>query len=276
MRDHVTHVVLDVRTPGQSWARSLVDSFRVTWFLCRHGITPIVVLTDAYYRRHRWQSAVITSFHGGVVTFTQREIIRRIFPHKRIRGALFMPISRKRFLQLRESKDEYLFQRSNTQPLVIQFIGSMYPPRNEFLDVVQAKLRDKGIELRINGNKSATTNEEYWRVLVESDIILTTTLQGPTRNFMDWIWVRQAVFRYAETMAAGTALVAQCVDGGFPYFVDGHDYLEFEGVDQAVDAISTLVNDSELRDRIASQGHSTESTYVQNSQFWREIEAFFH
>lgn len=275
-RDTPTLVILDVRTPGQTWAKALIESFQVSWFLTRHGVTPIVVLTDAYFRRHRWQSAVLTAFHGGVVTFTSNSIVGRIFPHRRIRGPLFMPISQERISQLREHKRRYIEQRQPDDPLVIQFIGSMYPPRDEFLKVVQARLRDQGIELRINGNKSSTSNDEYWRALVESDIIVTTTLQGPTRNFMDWIWVRQAVFRYAETMAAGTTLVAQCVDGGFPYFTDGHDYLEFEGVDQAVDSVSKLVHDPEFRTQIAAQGHATESSYVGNSQFWSELQEYLN
>ena len=273
-RDAPTVVVLDVRTPGQSWPHSLRESFRVAWYLTRLGITPLVVLTDAFYRRHRWQSAVITAFHGGVVTFAQQNVISGIFPHSRIRGPLFMPISRTRLNQLREHKMHFNETRSPQSPLVIQFIGSMYPPREQFLQVVQRQLADVGIHLTINGDKAGTSNDDYWRVLVESDIIVTTTLQGPPRNFMDWIWVRQAVFRYAETMAAGTALVAQCVEGGFPFFLDGRDYLEFEGVDQAVTAISALANDPELRTRLAAQGHATESEYVEKSQFWLELQEF--
>ena len=274
-RDTPTAVILDVRTPGQTWSKALRESFQVSWFLTRRGVTPIVVLTDAYFRRHRWQSAVLTAFHGGVVTFTHTLIVSRIFPHSRIQGPLFMPISRERLMTLRDLKRTYAEQKSIDDPLVIQFIGSMYPPRDEFLGVIRERLLDRGIDLRISGSKSTTSNEEYWRVLVESDIIVTTTLQGPTRNFMDWIWVRQAVFRYAETLAAGTALVAQCVEGGFPYFKNGHDYLEFEGVEQAVQSISMMAQDAELRSRIASQGHATESEYIDDSRFWKEIADFF-
>lgn len=264
-------VVLDVRTPGQSWPRSLVEGFRVAWFLNRRGITPIVVLTDAFYRRHRWQAAVLTAFHGCVVTFAHTDIAGKIFPHSRICGPLFMPVSQKRLTQLELAKAHFTSSRDSTAPLVIQFIGSMYSPRDEFLQVVQGKLADKGISLTINSDKSGTSNDDYWRVLVESDIIFTTTLQGPTRGFMDWIWVRQAVFRYAETMAAGTALVAQCVEGGFPYFIKESDYLEFEGVDQAVAEISAIASDFDLRRRIAENGHATMAGYVQENIFWKVV-----
>jgi hypothetical protein len=270
-RNNPNTVVLDVRTPGQSWPRSMAEGFRVAWYLNRHGITPIVVLTDAFYRRHRWQAAVLTAFHGCVVTFAHTDIAGKIFPHSRIRGPLFMPISRKRVAELELAKAYFTSSRDSTTPLVIQFIGSMYSPRDQFLQVVQEKLAMKGIELKINSDKAGTSNDDYWRVLVESDIIFTTTLQGPMRAFMDWIWVRQAVFRYAETMAAGTALVAQCVEGGFPYFSKNSDYLEFEGVDQAVAEITALASDPDLRRRIAESGHSTMAGYVEEGIFWKDV-----
>jgi hypothetical protein len=182
-----------------------------------------------------------------------------------------MPISQKRLAELELAKARFASTRDASTPLVIQFIGSMYAPRDEFLQVVQEKLAVKGIELRINSDKAGTSNDDYWRVLVESDIIFTTTLQGPTRLFMDWIWVRQAVFRYAETMAAGTALVAQCVEGGFPYFTKDSDYLEFEGVDQAVSELTALVSDPDLRSRIAESGHATIAGYVEEGVFWKDV-----
>ena len=270
-RNSPNTLVLDVRTPGQSWPLSLTEGFRVAWFLNRRGITPIVVLTDAFYRRHRWQAAVLTAFHGCVVTFAHTDIAGKIFPHNRILGPLFMPISRKRLAELELAKARFTSTRGASTPLIIQFIGSMYSPRDQFLEVVQEKLAVNGIQLRINSDKAGTSNDDYWRALVESDIILTTTLQGPTRGFMDWIWVRQAVFRYAETMAAGTALVAQCVEGGFPYFTKDSDYLEFEGVDEAVAELTALVSDSDLRGRIAERGHATIAGYVQESIFWKDV-----
>jgi hypothetical protein len=263
--------VLDVRTPGQSWPLSLGEGFRVAWYLNRHGITPIVVLTDAFYRRHRWQAAVLTAFHGCVVTFAHTDIVGRIFPHSRIRGPLFMPISRKRVAELELAKARFTASRNLAAPLVIQFIGSMYSPRDQFLQVVKEKLAEKGIELTINSDKAGTSNDDYWRVLVESDIIFTTTLQGPIRVYMDWIWVRQAVFRYGETMAAGTALVAQCVEGGFPYFTKDSDYLEFEGVEQAVAELTALASEPDLRVRIAENGHATIVRYVRESIFWKDV-----
>jgi hypothetical protein len=260
-------VIIDVRTSTQSWSGALVETFRMTHLLLRHGITPLVVLTDAFYRRHRWQAAVLTAYRGSVVTFSAKETVRKIFPHNRIEGALFMPISQQRLIWLKEQKAQ---RRSIDAPAKITFIGSMYSPREEFLDLVKIRLAKKGIGLEINGDKAGTSNDQYWAKLVNSDIILTTTLQGPQRSYMDWVWVRQAVFRYSETMAAGTALVAGKVDGGFTYFDNGKEFLEFESVDECVGALLRLASDPGLLASISSQGHKKISEYVNTGRFWHD------
>jgi hypothetical protein len=270
-RDKPDLVILDVRTPTQTWVGALIETYRMSALLLRNGATPMVVLTDAYYRRHRWQAAVITAYRGSVVTFSAKEIVRKIFPHDRIAGPLFMPISVSRLSWLENQKKVRTSERDPNSPLQVSFIGSMYWPREEFFSVVQSCLSEYGIELDINGDKAGTSNDQYWSTLVSADIILTTTLQGPERKFLDWVWVRQAVFRYSETMAAGTALVAGTVDGGFPYFESGQDFVEFESVEQCVESILQLVKNHDLRDRIAQHGHTTLSEYVKTGRFWRDV-----
>jgi hypothetical protein len=262
--------IIDVRTPTQSWRASLIETFQMSRLLLTEGITPLVVLTDAYYRRHRWQAAVLTAYRGSVVTFSATSIVNKIFPHSRIAGPLFMPISASRLEWLRENKQKIVNERDVNAAVKISFIGSMYSPREEFLEEVQKRLASAGIELNINGDKAGTSNDEYWNTLLNADIILTTTLQGPERKFLDWGWVRQAVFRYSETLAAGTTLVAGPVDGGFPYFENGRDFVEFESVDECVSALTKLVADPTLRHVIGSQGHATISNYVKHGVFWKD------
>lgn len=267
-RDEPTHVVLDVRTPNQSWTGSLREAFLTARHLLKRNITPIVVLTDAFYRRQRWHAAVLTAHSGVVVTFASDRILRPIFPHKRIRGPLPMPISvsRQQWLETERSK------RPQTPDIRVQFIGSVYPPRDRFLAVVGGMLKERGIELRINGDKAGTSNEDYWRTLVNADVIVTTTMQGPPRPYMDWIWVQQAVFRYAESTAAGAALVAAPVDGGFPHFVKDQDFLEFHGVHEAVECIARLVEDPQLRTALAEHGHATSRRLSTEFAFWKAID----
>ena len=267
-RDRPSHVVLDVRTPGQTWPATLWQAYATAWHLLSHGMTPIVVLTDAFYRRQRWHAAVLTAFNGVVVTFAHEDIVRSIFPHRRIIGPLPMPISKARLVWLEQERAK---REAPALPRV-QFIGSVYPPRDTFLDVVGAQLAERGITLHVNREKAATSNETYWRTLIDADIVLTTTLQGPSRPNMDWIWVQQAVFRYAESTAAGAALVAGPVDGGFWAFQDGEDFLEFQSVPEAIDAVTRLATDAELRHRIARHGHDTSRTLIIEQAFWRAID----
>lgn len=269
-RDKPDLVIIDVRTPTQNWRAALIETFRMSQFMLRRGITPLVVLTDAYYRRHRWQAAVLTAYRGNVVTFSAKKIVCKIFPHDRLTGPLFMPISASRLQWLEEQKSKRFSERNPNGQLKISFIGSMYSPREEFLSVVKDRLAGYGIDVEINGDKAGTSNDQYWDTIINADIILTTTLQGPERKYLDWVWVRQAVFRYSETLAAGTTLVAGPVDGGFPYFTVGHDFVEFESVDECVESIVQLVQNRRLCHEIALQGHATVGDYVKTGRFWHD------
>jgi len=232
------------------------------------GITPVVVLTDAFYRRQRWHAAVLTAFGGVVVTFANDKIVAPIFPHRRIIGPLPMPISVGRLEWLAAEREARV---TPGEPRV-QFIGSVYPPRDRFLDHVGERLEAQGIHLQVNRDKSATSNEEYWMTLVNSDVVLTTTLQGPPRPYMDWIWIQQAVFRYAESTSAGAALVAGPVDGGFDYYVNGVDFLQFHSVDEAVAAVADLVHSPEQMRQIAASGVATSTRIIREHEFWKRID----
>ena len=262
-----THVVLDVRTPPQSWMGSLIEAFRVSWLVHRRGIYPIVIMTDAFYRRQRWHAAVLSAWQGTVVTFAARKIVRPLFPHSRVRGALIMPISQGRIEQL-AAKRTADNARTGAQ-CEIAFVGNIYPPRSTFLEALAEELDMQGLKLTVHGDKGNRSNEEYWRVLADADIIVTTTMQGPDRNYIDWNWIRQAVHRYSETFAAGTAVVGAPVDGGFPPFVPGKDYLEFGSVRDAARAIRQLADDPGERSRIAGSGGQTYRQEIDSGSFWR-------
>lgn len=263
-RDDPSHLVLDVRTPGQSWRRSLVEAIAVSWRLLVAGRTPVVILTDAFYRRQRWQAAVLTAHGGVVLTFAPTRALQPIFPHRRIIGPLPMPISRERLAWL-----ELVAAETPKDGTVVQFIGHVYPPRSDFLDAVGERLAADGITLSVNGDKWGTSNEAYWRTLAAADVVVTTCMQGPSRPFMDWIWVQQLVFRYNETLAAGAALVASHVEGSDRFFRPRQDFCEFVSVDEAVEAITSLVRDRDLREQVAGTGHATSAELIRTSAFWR-------
>ena len=266
--DEPTHVVWDVRTPGQSWPASVRQAIGASWFLLTRGITPIVVLTDAFYRRQRWHAAVLTAFSGVVVTFANDRIVAPIFPHSRIIGPLPMPISVHRLEWLITQYES----RVDPEEPRVQFIGSVYPPRDLFLNEVGDRLAAQGITLHVNRDKAGTSNADYWMTLVNADVVVTTTVQGPPRPYMDWIWVQQAVFRYAESTAAHAALVAGPVDGGFDYFQDQVDFCQFRGINEAVDAVVEMVRSPDRRQQIAESGFATVSRIIREHEFWRRID----
>ncbi len=108
--------------------------------------------------------------------------------------------------------------------------------------------------------------------LVNADVVVTTTVQGPPRPYMDWIWVQQAVFRYAESTAARAALVAGPVDGGFDYFQNGVDFLQFQSIGEAVANIVELIQFPNRREEIAATGFATSSRIIREHEFWKRID----
>ena len=262
-----THLVLDPRTGAQSWRRVLPDLLVMAWMLSRRRIAPIVVLTDASLRRQRLQAAVLTAFDGVVVTFMSAELVSPMFPHRRIIGPVPMPVSVRRLERL-----ESLPPRAEDAAPTVSFIGSVYPPRAQFLARLDALLEERGITLRVNADKYGTSNDDYWAVLASSDIIVTTTLQGMPRDELDWVWIQQLVFRFSEALCAGAAFVAPAVPGGDRYFTPNADFVPFVSVGEAAEAIAALADDPGRRAQVQAHGHATAAALAHAHAFWRAID----
>jgi hypothetical protein len=263
-----THLVVDVRTGPQNWFRAVQASFVMVWLLTRRRITPIVVLADASLRRHRLQAAILTALDGVVVTFMAIDQVRPMFPHDRIIGPLPMPVSVDRLKWLEEIR-----ARVPEHAPTVAFIGSVYPPREQFLSMLADLLSERGIHLRINADKYGTSNDDYWRVLATCDVIVTTTLQGMPRPSMDWIWIQQMVFRFSEALSAGAVLVAPAVEGVEAWFTPGANFSSFVSVKEACDEISALLLDTGRRESIRVAGHARAAAHVGNHAFWAAIDA---
>lgn len=264
----MTHLILDPRTGSQTWGRALVDLLVMAWMLTRRGIVPIVVLTDASFRRHRLQAAVLTAFRGVVVTFMSADLIAPLFPHRRIIGPLPMPVSVRRLEWLEQVRAGV----PEPERASVRFIGSVYPPRAQFLERLSEVLASRGIELRINADKYGTSNDDYWTILATSDVIITTTLQGMPRPYMDWIWHQQLVFRFSEALSAGAVLVSPAVAGGDRFFRPLVDFVPFTSVSEAAGALESLVTGGELLRRIQAAGHETAARLDRDHAFWRDID----
>jgi len=267
-QDNPTHLVLDVRTPGQTWAKTIIETLAVAWHACLSGRTPIVIMPDALGRRLRWKAASLTAFTGVVFTVSPTKPLRPIFPHARIVGPFPMPVSRARIAWL----EDYSRTVESSGDSVL-FIGHVYPPRSDLLTALGERLADKGIVLTVNGGKWSVSNEDYWRALAGADVVITTCMQGPDRPFIDWIWMQHMVFRFNECLAAGAALVAARVDGVARYFEPGEDFLEFVSLDEAVSAVESLVRDPDLRRRIAASGHAKSVGLADSHSFWAIADA---
>jgi hypothetical protein len=259
----LTHAVIDLRTGPQTWGRALADTLATAWRLGRRGVVPVVILTDASLRRHRVQAAVLTAHRGITVTFMDRARVRGMFPHGRIIGPLPMPVSEKRLNGLPEPTHN---------EGEVAFIGSVYPPRSFFLDLLGQRLAEQGVRLVVHGNKADTSNDDYWRVLSTSGVIVTTTLQGMPRRGMDWIWIPQLVFRFSEALSAGAVLVAPIVEGGDRFFTPGSDFAPFTSVDDAVAVLVRLSRDSAEQTRLRHEGHRTAVDLAREHTFWRTID----
>jgi hypothetical protein len=149
----------------------------------------------------------------------------------------------------------------------------MYEPRRQFLELVGQQVGAHGLTLEVLADKYSTSNDDYWRVLATSDIILTTTMQGMPRHDLDWIWVRQLVFRFSEALAAGAVLVAQSVPGMERVFDPGRDFATFTSVDEASAALVALAENQGRREGVRDHGHSTAERMMREHEFWRAIDA---
>ncbi|MDI1290213.1 MAG: glycosyltransferase, partial [bacterium] len=255
-------------TGSQTWARALVDTLVMSWRLRRARMTPVVVLTDASLRRHRLQAAVLTAFSGVVVTFMSSQIAGSMFPHRRILGPMPMPVSATRLRWLEELRAQVPVDATPT----VSFIGGAYLPRSVFLDRLASALEGSGVEVAIHANKYETSNDDYWRVLATSDIIITTTMQGMPRADMDWIWVQQLVFRFSEALSAGAVLVSSTVVDGDRFFVPGSDFATFISVADAREVLVRLTSDSGERERLRAHGHATAQRLALDHTYWRVID----
>jgi glycosyltransferase involved in cell wall biosynthesis len=175
-----------------------------------------------------------------------------------------MPVSRQRLESLPAPADH--------GDGTVVFIGSVYPPRSVFLERLGERLAARGVALRVNGDKYGTSNEDYWRTLATSGVIVTTTLQGMPRAGMDWIWIQQLVFRFSEALAAGAVLVAPSVDGGDRFFTPGEDFATFTSLDEAADVLARLATDPAERARLRERGAQTGRRLVLGQVFWRLID----
>ncbi len=264
----ITHYLYDPRTDNSDVAlwRPLWQSFRVAMLLHKHGVVPIVLLTDLAVRSWRTQAAVISAQKGVVICFMSPRRVGQIFPHRRLLGPSLMPFSVKTMQML----NGLIEQRQKNVPPTAIFAGSLYEPRTTKLEQIRSGLASRGFVFDIKGRSMGSarvTDEEYWSRLCYSDIVVTTADQA-IQNVNDWNHIPHLIYRYLEVLASGALLVAQDVPSVRRYFTPGIHFVSFDSPDDAIDVISYFLDNKTERLLIARQGKERAEKLISSRSFW--------
>jgi len=270
---HPTHYLYDPRTGNQKWYVGIWQSFKVAWLLHIYGVVPIVLLTDLAFRNWRAQSAVVTSKRGTVIACIAHREISPIFPHRRLLAPSTMPLSMKTMGYLDDLYDRRPKDFTGLNKAV--FTGSLYEPRTTILKNIANELESRGCELDFKGRKmgsSRMSDDEYWKILSHSAIIITTADQLES-NHSDWTWIMHLLYRYLEVLAAGALLIAPEVPGIRRYFIPGEHFIPFTSTTDAAEQIEYYLSHNEERERIAQQGRAQAKALVKARTFWMIVDS---
>lgn len=266
-----THYVYDPRTGSQNWIIGTSQSLILGLLFVLFRITPIVILTDFSYRFWRSQSAVITSTTGLVVTLMSPKRVSSIFPHTRIIGPSLMPFSKKTLGMINDLKIKKI---KRAKPKAY-FYGSLYEPRTQTLLEIKNLLIKKGFDLEIKGTNIGDPKKpelEYWKNLIDADIIVTTASQMSQAG-IDWSHIPHFIYRYLEVLACETLLFAEKVDGLEKFFTPGKHLITFSCPNEAAERISHYLSNPEEIIKISDSGNKQAKNLINGSLFWLMIDS---
>ncbi len=265
-----THYVYDPRTSSAKGLSAIFETMKLSFLLYKKEITPIVVLADYSVRLWRCQAGIITVFTGVVVTFLSFRIVHSIFPHNRVIGPSIMPFSYKTFKALSQLISD---KPESTVPYAA-FAGSLYEPRITILNEIKKRLELKGYEFKIKGRQLGGVrleDKDYWNELIHADIIVTTSEQIKNAS-LDLNNVPSLVYRYIETLACGSLLVAPEVPGVKRFFKAGEHYISYSSPQEAVEQIYYFLSNSEKRKSIADNGRIQAECIIKSHAYWTAID----
>lgn len=260
--------IFDVRTGSQAQFQGLIESFVVGTVCTIRKIEPIVILTDASTRLHRFQAIIITALKGHIVTFLDPEVMKPLFPHNRVNGPQIMPISKRTM-----SRYSNTSTISETDFLEIKFQGFLYPKRLEFFDNLIENLRNRESCIKINlTSKKSEEADLYWQRLSSQKIIVTTTFQHDDGiTIFDRHDINQLVFRISEGLAMGCLVFVMRTPGSEKCFTSGHDFIEFCDFDDLADKLIYYSENCHEANQIARQGRETYFQHIESGFFWKKI-----
>lgn len=261
-----THYLYSPRTGSQQWLIGLYQSFKISFLLYWHNITPITSLTDLPVRAWRAQCAVITARTGLVVSLMLPREVHPIFPHKRLIGPSLMPFSETTMDQINELSRN---KPRGGAPTAV-FAGSLYEPRITLLNDISKGLTARGFNLEIKGRRMENKrgpDSEYWQTLINASMVVTTAEQQ-VDNRRDWNWLPHFIYRYTEVLICGSLLVAPDIPGIRRYYTPGVHFIAFSSSSQAVETIADHLNNEAKIEKIAAQGKAKAQALVRSHTYW--------
>lgn len=270
-RNRPSHFLYDPRTGSQNCFIGFIQAFALAHIFLIYKIIPISLLTDLSIRKWRLFSATITALDGITITFMHPKVMHPIFPHSRLIGPSLMPFSKKLLEKIELLRNESTDLKNNSNAI---FTGSLYEPRHTTLKNIQKNVAIFGGELEILGRpigSERVDDSTYWKRLINNGIIVTTATQI-SQPGTDMTWVPHLLYRYLEVLSCGSLLVAHNVPGINRYFIPGIHFIDFESEMEAAEKILLLQKNSELRNKIANQGHSKAKNLINSNIFWVSID----
>jgi hypothetical protein len=246
-------IFMDTRTFSRVTILLILQMIEVVLFCAIKDIRVTCLLTDASLVKHRLAAIFLTAKSGYVVTFLLQSELARKIPHKRIVGGALIPISKQTIKELEFQKREQSRSRLKGLPLRSTFVGSLYPERMELLAGLNGVT---GLEFRTVSKNLGLSNENYWRTLTTSDIVIVTTAQtNIENNWIDLHEYNQVTFRIGEVFASGSALVCQKTQGLELDFIAGVHYFEFIDSESLKSLVLQLIKEPSKIDSVAENGH---------------------
>lgn len=272
-KEKPSHFCFDPRTSSQKPMQALVDTTILLFCLGLWNITPIVILTDGSIRLWRYQAFLLTGSSGVVVTFLDAPSMGGLFPHSRVIGPSYMPISLKRLEWIDEQN--LVTKQSELDFNEIFFLGSLYPKRSTTLENLQSELiaRGSNVAIVIEEKSINTSIEDYWGKINSHFSLITTTQQQPSPSYqMDRVHIDQMVFRISEALASRKLLFCPNVLGMSRYFLEDVHFVGFESIADAADKIDYMFEHPNLAREIAFRGGERFREVTQGRVFWDEID----
>jgi len=265
----VSHYFFDPRSASERPWRSLVQAFGLASALAWHGITPISRLTDVHHRRLRAQTTLMSALGGTTVVLMHPRQARQLAVHRHLVGPLPMPLSSRTLALVRRIRQE-----EQVRARSVVFVGSLYEPRRAFLNEVGHLLSVAGVNLDMRVREAGgarISNDDYWRTLAQAEVIVSTSTMssGPGQDRVD---EAHLIYRFTEACAVGRPLVTQAVPGAQDVFKPNRDFAECSDAASAADVILNLLEDAELRERVAESGARTVAELVGANYFWSAVD----